>query len=708
MEETTNVEILQINTQQAQTSVKDLKQQVKDLKDALLNLDQGTQEYNDTLLKLGDAQHQLKEINEQMRQTTTDFGDRVGNVSKTIAGMSGAISAVTASLSLMGIQIGDDAKLMKVLVAAMSITQGLTAIDAGIKSFKALRISIQAATAAQKGFNLAALKNPYLIAGAAIVGAVVAVTKAITKQRTEERARHEEAMQHYQDELEKQRGLAKERAKALEDIIRYERFVGRMTAKELDAESKKLQEDISDNNVAIKKFEDRIEAVQQEINKNAEYLNKSFVSGKTIQLINETTHGLQAQQDAYRENIKSIQEDNKLNEQKLEIVKNTTPVVEQNIKANSSNAKSAKDVYTEYERMMNAINLAAVAGEDEAVTLQRKIQVENLHLQSMKEGNEEYDKQLIKIAELQANYDKLIKTRSADNIENKKVITEYANELATLRNEYELMKTERDSAKSEPNTYEGIEEKRDMEIALETMKTQVHQSQLDAQHEADITYWDARLAMETEGTQAYNELMYQKNITEQTYMNESLRLQQELEDKKTTIQQDAQDKRRTLTSKYVQAIGGMVSEIGGLFDAIADSADDNYKLQKGLMVAGAILSTLASAAGALYSVWTDPSITSVWVKIAMTVATVASVMATGFALVSQMKAVKPTGGNSSSPRATAVTSLAAPISNVRQTQTHNEEGYVGGDQQDQRVVLVYSDLEAVGSNKANVQQSTTF
>ena len=107
MENVTNVEVLQINTQPSQTSVRDLRTQIKDLKDELLNLDAGTEEYNSTLLKLGDAQHQLVELNEQMRQTTSDFGDRLGNTTRLLAGMSGAVSAVTGTLSLLGVEVGD-------------------------------------------------------------------------------------------------------------------------------------------------------------------------------------------------------------------------------------------------------------------------------------------------------------------------------------------------------------------------------------------------------------------------------------------------------------------------------------------------------------------------------------------------------------------------------------------------------------------------
>ena len=108
-----------------------------------------------------------------------------------------------------------------------------------------------------------------------------------------------------------------------------------------------------------------------------------------------------------------------------------------------------------------------------------------------------------------------------------------------------------------------------------------------------------------------------------------------------------------------------------------------------------------------YTVWSDSTL-GLWAKIAMSVATVASVIATGFTLVNQMKSVKPSSGNASAPNVTAVQSLSAPISNVRQTQSHDEEGTIGGEQQSQRVVLVMSDLEAMNDTKVDVEQSTTF
>ena len=205
---TTDVEVLQINTQPAVKSISSLKQEIKDLKSQLLNLDRGTAEYNETLAKLGNDMHDLKEIQEQAAQTNNDFGTAMGNTTKALAGAVGAVGAVTGALSLMGVQVGDDTKLMKTLVAAMSVTQGVAALESGVKAAKALATSIKAATAQQKLFNLAALKNPYIAAAAVILAGITAITAAIAKQKKEEEeleAKRAENFKNEMDRLEKER-----------------------------------------------------------------------------------------------------------------------------------------------------------------------------------------------------------------------------------------------------------------------------------------------------------------------------------------------------------------------------------------------------------------------------------------------------------------------------------------------------------------------
>ena len=168
---TQDVEILQVDTSQSMQSVASLRKEIKGLKDQLLNLEQGTKEYNDTLVELGNKTHELREIQQQVRQTTTDFGDSLSNLRGTITGVTGAFQTVLGSLSLLGVNLGDDVKMLKMLQSAMAITQGVSAIDAGVKSFKALTISIKASTAAMSG-----LKKALLSSG---IGAIILLVGAL-------------------------------------------------------------------------------------------------------------------------------------------------------------------------------------------------------------------------------------------------------------------------------------------------------------------------------------------------------------------------------------------------------------------------------------------------------------------------------------------------------------------------------------------------
>ena len=170
--------VLEIDTTKSASSMKELRQQIKSLKDELVGLDEGTQEYNDTLVKLGDKMHQMREINEQVSMTNRDFGDTLGNITNVMSGGVAAVQGLTAGLSLLGVEMGDDNKLTQTLVKSMALLQSLGSMDKAVKSFKALTVVLKSNIAAAGGLGKAlkalAVSNPFT----AILAAVVAVTAA--------------------------------------------------------------------------------------------------------------------------------------------------------------------------------------------------------------------------------------------------------------------------------------------------------------------------------------------------------------------------------------------------------------------------------------------------------------------------------------------------------------------------------------------------
>lgn len=180
--------VLTIDTSQSQQSIKGLRQYIKGLKDELLNLDHGTEEYTKKLVELGEAQHQLREMTEDINRTNSDFGQTISNITNSIAGGVGAVQALTSGLNLLGISVKDDDALVNKLVKSMALLQGLSSIDRGIKSIRALTTVLKGAVVAAGGLGNALkglmLSNPFTaaIAGATALAAVFVKIKNNAKE----------------------------------------------------------------------------------------------------------------------------------------------------------------------------------------------------------------------------------------------------------------------------------------------------------------------------------------------------------------------------------------------------------------------------------------------------------------------------------------------------------------------------------------------
>lgn len=184
--ETEKTVVLNIDAQPGIKSMKELKQAIKDGKDQLAGLTQGTEEYDRVLSQTAELQHQYREIQEQVNRSTSDFGQTLSNVNSVLSGGVAAIQGVTAGLSLIGVNMGDDDKLTKKLIQSMSLLQAMSKMDVAIKGFKALTVSIKAATVASGGLGKAlkalAVSNPFT----AILAGVTAVIAAFSLLKSKE------------------------------------------------------------------------------------------------------------------------------------------------------------------------------------------------------------------------------------------------------------------------------------------------------------------------------------------------------------------------------------------------------------------------------------------------------------------------------------------------------------------------------------------
>ena len=132
------VRVIKIDTNAAQTSVKDLRNELKELRTTLLNTEEGTKEYNDALEQAANIQHTLKEQMEEVNASAMDFGQIAGNVVKTTGGIVAGFQAAQATMNLFGVENEAVIKSLEKMQNLMAITQAIPAIDEGIKAFDRL------------------------------------------------------------------------------------------------------------------------------------------------------------------------------------------------------------------------------------------------------------------------------------------------------------------------------------------------------------------------------------------------------------------------------------------------------------------------------------------------------------------------------------------------------------------------------------------
>ena len=156
---TEKVKVVNIDTNPAQTSVKELRSQLKQLKNTMLSVEEGTKEYNDALQQAAGIQHTLKEQMEEVNASAMDFGQITGNVVKATGGIVAGFQAAEAAMNLFGIENETVIKSLQKMQSLMAITQAIPALDDGVKAFKRLGLAIKSATAGMSGFKKALIST---------------------------------------------------------------------------------------------------------------------------------------------------------------------------------------------------------------------------------------------------------------------------------------------------------------------------------------------------------------------------------------------------------------------------------------------------------------------------------------------------------------------------------------------------------------------
>lgn len=199
------VKVVEIDTNPAVKSLKELRKELLGYKNEMANLEEGGDAFLEVAKKAGEVKHQIDEINESIKGASADFGDMLGNITNVAAGLTGAFQTVAGGLQAIGVKSEAIDEAIAKMQGLMAVTQGLGAIDTAIKSLDKLRKSITSTTAAANLLKTA-LQPKVFLAISAVIGTLTVLFSKYKKAQEEALAVQEE----YNKKLEEERKIRKE------------------------------------------------------------------------------------------------------------------------------------------------------------------------------------------------------------------------------------------------------------------------------------------------------------------------------------------------------------------------------------------------------------------------------------------------------------------------------------------------------------------
>lgn len=110
----------------------DPRKEIRELRIELAQLEEGSEEYNRVLMRMAELTTEQRKLTEQLKYSSSDLGDILGNLGGVASGVVGGFSALNALMGLMGNQSSDLQKAMLKTQQLMALVQGLSAME-GLK-----------------------------------------------------------------------------------------------------------------------------------------------------------------------------------------------------------------------------------------------------------------------------------------------------------------------------------------------------------------------------------------------------------------------------------------------------------------------------------------------------------------------------------------------------------------------------------------------
>lgn len=674
------IKVVEINTDPAKKSIKDLRKELKEFKDQMANLEEGSDAFLEIANKAGEVKHQLDEINKVVGIAAYEFDDYAGKIGGVAAGLSGAFTAVNGALNLFGKESEAIDKAILKMQSLMAITQGLSTIPKAVKDLEDLRNAL--AAAGKAGSILMKVLQPKVFL--AISAAIAAVTIVLGKirEKQEEAAR---AQEEYNKKIAEEKRIRVDAAreqylKDLDKELRIKLAIAEVKYEDNELEGKReqlkaLRTELAKLNVEYEYYKNGNYAVGEdptvELQKRMEAIKKVLV------LIEQTDADIAVLEAVAAEKAKKPK------------TKTTEEISKEEAEAL---AKSNEQLDIRLEKLKHN-------GKTEKENLEETIKIENERLALYAEGSLEYERIESRIYELKqksADLDKEI-TEESLNAELAKAQYELEGE-ELLKKQIEIETKRLTLLELESAEYYNQQALiKELQTQLEGM-TKTNGQTLEQRKEYLRSVADEYLMIEKRELNTKEEYNRVFNELEEARKLDLISEEEHLQAKERLNQIYNQNVLKS-TLSLVSASSSMIT---GILDDIASQQDqtnkEGFEKSKKLQIASATIQMFTGIATALAGAFTTKS--GPW-DIALAAIQAATISASGILNINKIKNTKFDGGGSATPSAGAVNAtIVPPVQYSNAVQGASTEGAITN----QKVYVTESDIvDAIG--KVSVQET---
>lgn len=182
-------------------------------------------------------------------------------------------------------------------------------------------------------------------------------------------------------------------------------------------------------------------------------------------------------------------------------------------------------------------------------------------------------------------------------------------------------------------------------------------------------------------------------------------------DEQLQRERERNQQRISIALQYAGAVGSIAGSLADIYEQNAENDEAAAAKSKALQIAAATIQTIGGAVSAFMSTWNAKEI-PMTAKMVLAPLNAASVLAAGYAQIRSMTSVKMGKGGSAAANTPAVVSApsggSSSIQQVRTITGAAEEDRLNKMASNQRVYLVYSDIEAADNARRVQVNETTF